>query len=66
MNYFKRKLLAYRLRLADQFISRELERIKINHPATRRGVLTEYRYRWLRGAAREIMSPSDWREAWED
>ena len=66
MNYFKRKWLAFRLRSADRFISRELERIRINHPATPKGRLTEYRYKWLRGAAREIMSPSDWREAWED
>ena len=66
MNYFKRKWLAYRLRRADKFIFRELERIRINHQSTPKGLLAHYRYKWLRSIYSELLHPSDWREAWED
>ena len=65
MNYFKRKWLVCRLRSADRFISRELERIRINYPSTPKGLLTQYRYKWLRGFYGELLNPSDWREAWD-
>ena len=66
MNYFKRKWLGIRLRSANKAIVRELERIRINHQSTPKGLLAHYRYKWLRSIYSELLHPSDWREAWED
>ena len=65
MNYFKRKWLVCRLRSADRFISRELERIRINHPGVSIAVLSKYRYEWLRAAKNELLYPNSWKEEWE-
>ena len=66
MNWIKRKLMGIRLRTANKFIQRELERIRINHPCVHKAVISKYRYEWLRAAKNELLYPNSWKDEWED